>query len=66
VLTVSTDGIEEFKARTLHKLRDVRCPVHRQPPRLRFEGATLRDVRISMSGCCHRLIQMANKAIASR
>ena len=65
MLTVGTDAIDEFKARTLDKLRDLRCPVHRQPPRVRFDGLTLRDVRISMSACCPRLIQMANKAIAS-
>jgi hypothetical protein len=58
-------SLDEFKQRTQAKLKDVTCPRHRQPPRLRFEGDTLRDVRVSLSGCCNRLIEMANKAIAS-
>lgn len=58
-------SLEEFKEWTRTKLDSVVCPRHRRPPRLRFEGETLRDVRISLSGCCDRLIEMANKAIAS-
>jgi hypothetical protein len=66
VLTATTDpAVEEFKTRTLEKLRAVRCPVHRQSPRLRFEGSTLREMRICMSACCDRLSAIANKAIAS-
>jgi hypothetical protein len=57
-------AIEQFKNRTLDKLREVRCPVHRQLPRVRFEGSDIRDIRINMSGCCSRLIKLANKAIA--
>lgn len=58
-------GVEEFKIRTLEKLRAVRCPIHKQPPRLRFEGSSLRDIRITVSACCDRLSALANKAIAS-
>jgi hypothetical protein len=66
VLTVHPESaVEQFKARTIEKLRSVRCPLHKQLPRLRFEGETLKDVRVSMSACCDRLIQLANKAIAS-
>ena len=58
--------IEEFKARTATKIRDVRCPDHNQTPRLRFHGASLRDISIQMSGCCDKLIAMANQRIAGR
>jgi hypothetical protein len=58
--------VEEFKEQTAQKLRDVRCPEHRQPPRLQFRGSTLRDVTIQMSGCCAQLLDLANRAIAER
>jgi hypothetical protein len=58
--------VDEFKLRTARKLNDLRCPVHGQAPRLRFEGSSLRDVAIRMSGCCDRLIGLANQRIAQR
>lgn len=67
VMTAQTAGLtlEEFKERTRDKLRGVVCPVHHQPPRLKFEGRTLREIRLSLSACCDRLAGIANKAIAS-
>jgi len=59
-------SIDEFKQNTARKLEAVRCPDHRQPPRLKFQGATLRDVTVQMSGCCAKLLDIANKAIAER
>ena len=59
-------SVQEFKEFTARKLEGVRCPDHRQPPRLKFQGATLRDVTIQMSGCCAKLLELANKAIADR
>ncbi len=61
----AVNSVEDFKLRTREKLKDVTCPVHRQPPRIRFEGSTLHDVRLSLSSCCERLAVIANKAIAS-
>jgi hypothetical protein len=61
----AADKVETFKRRTREKLQDVRCPVHHQPPRLKFEGSSLRDVRVSLSACCDHLSRMANQAIAS-
>jgi hypothetical protein len=58
--------MDDFKQQTGAKLRDVRCPKHRQSPRVKFRGSTLRDVTIQMSGCCETLIEMANKAIAGK
>jgi len=58
--------VEEFKQLTLRKLEDLRCPDHRQPPRLRFQGATLRDVSIRMTACCSKLAALANQKIAGR
>jgi len=57
--------VERFKQSTEDKLRDVRCPEHNQPPRLRFHGETLREVSISLSGCCAKVMEIANARIAS-
>lgn len=62
----SLDKVEDFRERTAQKVRDLRCPVHGQPPRLRFQGATLRDITIQMSGCCDTLLDLANQRIADR
>jgi hypothetical protein len=58
--------IEQFKQHTARKLIKVRCPDHQQPPRLKFSGQTMRDVSIQMSGCCAKLIDLANRAITGR
>jgi hypothetical protein len=58
-------GVEQFKQSTKDKLRGVRCPDHHQPPRLHFQGATLREMTISLSGCCEKLMELANARIAS-
>ena len=60
-----TARVERFKRATEEKLRDVRCPEHHQPPRLRFHGATLRDISISISGCCAHVMAIANARIGS-
>ena len=57
--------VERFKQCTEDKLRDVRCPEHNQAPRLRFQGNTLRDISISLSGCCAKVMEIANARIAS-
>ena len=56
--------LEQFKRSTKEKLRGVRCPEHHQPPRLHFSGKSLRDMTISMSGCCETLMDLANARIA--
>ena len=63
---VTQDPLETFKRETARKLCDLRCPDHQQPPRLRFHGGSLRDVSIQMSGCCEKLIALANQKIAGR
>jgi hypothetical protein len=55
--------VERFKQATEEKLRDVRCPEHRQAPRLRFQGTSLRDISISISGCCQKVMELANSRI---
>jgi hypothetical protein len=59
-------SVQEFKENTARKLAAIRCPQHRQPPRLTFRGNTLRDVTVQLSGCCSQLLDLANKAIAAR
>ena len=66
MLPLTQDQLQEFKEETARKLDGLRCPDHRQPPRLRFHGASLRDVSIQMSGCCEKLIALANQKIAGR
>ena len=56
--------VKEFEQRTAGKIRDLRCPIHGRAPRLRFQGTTLREVDIQMSGCCEQLIGLANRKIA--
>jgi hypothetical protein len=62
----SQQRVEEFKQNTARKIGDLRCPDHHQAPRLRFVGVTLRDINIQMSGCCEKLIGLANQRIAGR
>jgi hypothetical protein len=57
--------VETFKQETKEKLRGLRCPEHHQPPRLHFSGHSLREITISMSGCCEKLMALANARIAS-
>jgi hypothetical protein len=57
--------VERFKQSTREKLRGIRCPQHHQPARLHFHGESLRDISISLSGCCARLMELANKRIGS-
>ena len=59
------EAIEDFKQHTLGKLDGLRCPVHRQAPRVDFHGTSLRTVSIRMSGCCDALIALANQKIGS-
>jgi len=56
--------VEQFKQSTKDKLRGVRCPDHHQPPRVHFQGGSLRDITISLSGCCDKLMELANARIA--
>ena len=63
---LATAGVEEFKAQTEQKIRELRCPRHNQAPRLQFHGSTLRDITIQLSGCCEKLIEIANQKIAGR
>jgi hypothetical protein len=57
---------DAFKRNTLRKLKGVRCPRHRQPPLVHFEGTTLQTVSIRMTGCCDTLIALANQKIAGQ
>jgi hypothetical protein len=57
--------VERFKRATEEKLRGVRCPDHHQPPRLRFHGTSLHDITLSLSGCCSKLMEIANARIGS-
>jgi len=56
--------VEQFKQSTKDKLRGLRCPDHHQQPRLHFHGAALREITISISGCCEKLMGLANSRIA--
>ena len=60
------EELESFKRVTENKVRGLRCPTHRRRPEVCFNGSSLRDVTIRMSGCCARLMELANAAIAER
>jgi hypothetical protein len=57
--------VEQFKQATQEKLREVRCPEHHQSPRVRFQGNSLRDITVSLSGCCAKVMELANARIGS-
>jgi hypothetical protein len=57
-------SVDEFKERTASKVRDLRCPDHHQPPRLKFQGSSLKTIDIQMTACCAKLITLANRRIA--
>ncbi len=57
--------VERFKQYTREKLRGVRCPAHHRHPRLHFHGASLHEITITLSGCCAKLMELANARIAS-
>ncbi len=56
-------SIHEFKRAAELKLRGVRCPDHRRTPRVRVTGASLRDAQLYLSGCCDKVMALANRAI---
>jgi len=56
--------VERFRQATEEKLRGVRCPDHNQPPRVRFHGDSLRNMNVSLAGCCEKLMRIANERIA--
>ena len=57
-------ALDRFKEETLRKLHGVTCEQHQQAPSVEFVGGSLREIRISMRGCCDDLIALANRAIA--
>lgn len=57
--------VERFKQSTREKLRGVRCPEHHRQPRLHFQGTSLREINITMSGCCAKLMELANARITA-
>ena len=63
--TLEPSSIHDFKRATEQKLRDVCCPEHRQRPRVRVIGTSIRDAKLSVTGCCDKLMALANQAIAS-
>jgi hypothetical protein len=65
VTDVDRVRVERFKQTTEEKLRDVRCPDHRQAPRIRFHGSSLRDISISLTGCCPKVMELANARIGA-
>jgi hypothetical protein len=65
VADFDTMRVERFKQSTREKLRGLRCPDHHQPPRLHFSGESLHEIDISMSGCCEKLMDLANSRIAT-
>lgn len=64
--TLEPTPIHDFKRATEYKLRDVYCPDHHQHPRVRVIGTSIRDATLSVTGCCDKLMAIANRALASR
>lgn len=64
--TLEQASIHDFKRVTEEKLRGVLCPEHRQRPRVRVIGTSIREAKLSVSGCCDRLMALANHALANQ
>jgi len=64
VQTLEQASVQDFKRATEEKLRDVLCPEHRQRPRVRVIGTSMREAKLSVTGCCEKLMSLANHAIA--
>ncbi len=63
--TLEQASVHEFKRATERKLRGVYCPEHRQRPRVKVTGVSVRDATVSLTGCCDKLMTLANQAIVS-
>ena len=57
--------LERFKQATHEKLRHVRCPEHHRAPRVKFHGTSIHDIGVSLSGCCAKVMEIANAEIGS-
>jgi hypothetical protein len=64
--TLEQASIHDFKRATEDKLREVLCPEHRQRPRVRVIGTSIREAKLSVTGCCDKLMALANQAIATQ
>ena len=64
--TLEQASIHDFKRATEEKLRQVLCPEHRQRPRVRVIGTSIREAKLSVTGCCDKLMALANQAIATQ
>jgi hypothetical protein len=64
--TLEQASIHGFKRATEEKLREVLCPEHRQRPRVRVIGTSIREAKLSVTGCCDKLMALANQAIATQ
>lgn len=62
----SANSLEQFKKYTTDKIRDLYCPRHQKQPQVVFNGVSLKEVKVSMTGCCETLMELANKAIGQR
>jgi hypothetical protein len=45
------------------KLAAVRCPEHRQPPRVTASGTSVSNLKWKVDGCCRKLIDATNRAL---
>jgi hypothetical protein len=46
------------------QLRDVRCPEHRQPPRVTVVGQSTDQMDIKIEGCCERVVTAAERVLS--
>lgn len=63
--TLEQTSVQDFKRATEGKLRDVLCPEHHQRPHVRVIGTSMREAKLSVTGCCDKLMSLANQAIAN-
>lgn len=65
VMDDGANELEGFKRATRAKIEDVRCPYHGRAPHVEFHGTSLREVTISIRGCCPAVMRAANQAVGA-
>lgn len=60
---IQAAAYEHMKNRVAEKLRDVRCPEHREYAQVTAEGDDLEHLRWTVSGCCEKVREEAQKAL---
>jgi hypothetical protein len=60
---VEDEVLAKVKGQMAEKLKNLRCPVHGQSPRLEFEGDSLNNLKIQIHTCCGWMREEAQRVL---